>query len=149
MKHSILIISEETRARAIEIIRNLPLEPVHEVNIKVHKKDLSAEQRALYWVWLTTIGNELGESKDCLHLRYKDAFLVSIYERDKPEYAEMMQSLRDVWRKGAKGEAISLRGKIVALTSIMDADTKQMAEYMTEIERHAAGMAIRLPVLEK
>lgn len=145
MKTKIILISEAHKSRAIEIIKALPIEPHHEIIIREHKKDRSADQNALYWQWLTIIGNELGESKEDLHERYKSDYLVHIYERDDPEYGAMLQALRDVWRHGMKAEAAGLRKKIVMLTSTTGATTRQMSEYMTEIERHAAGLAIRLP----
>jgi len=148
MKHKIIISSEELRNRAIQILRDLPLDVVHEVEVREHKKDRSKDQNALYWKWLTVIGNELGESKEELHERYKDKFLVNIYERDDPDYAEMIQALREVWRHGMKAESIGLRKKIVALTSTTGATVHQMSEYMESIERDAASMAIRLPFPE-
>lgn len=145
MSHKLIIVSEEHRTRLITIIKSLALTPVQEVVIRGHKKDRSAEQNALLWKWYTIISNELGESKESTHERYKDAFLVQIYERDEPDYAEMINSLRAVWKQGMKTEAVALRKQIVALTSTTTASVKQMSEYMTEIERHAATLAIMLP----
>jgi hypothetical protein len=148
VKQSIVIISEEHRNRVLAIIKALPLDPKHEVAIREKVKDRSADQNALYWKWLTVIGNDLGESKEDVHERYKDKFLVHIYERDNPDYAEMVQALRAIWSQGMKAEAVSLRKKIVALTSTTTATVKQMTEYMTEIERDAAKLAIKLPFHE-
>jgi len=148
MTQKIILISDEHRKRAVTIINALPLLPVQEITIREHKKDRSADQNSLYWKWLSTIGTELGESKESVHERYKDAYLVNIYERDDSDYAEMIQSLRSVWKSGMKTEAVQLRKRIVALTSITAANVKQMTEYMTEIERHAASLAIRLPHTE-
>jgi len=145
MKAKIKVITEIQRQHAIKVLEQLPLDVIHTVEIKPFKKDRSLDQNALYWQWLTIIGNELGESKETLHERYKDGFLVQIYERDNPEYAEMVQALREVWKHGMKNEAISLRKRIVALTSTTTATTSQMAEYMTEVERRAAELGIRLP----
>lgn len=145
MKAKVTIISEFQRSHAIELIRQIPLDVVHEISIQPHKKDRSASQNALYWQWLTIIGNELGESKEDVHERYKDSFLVHIYERDNPEYAEMVQALRSVWSKGMKQEAIYLRKKIVALTSTTTATVAQMSEYMNSIENHAVTLSIILP----
>lgn len=145
MKQTIIIPDKERRTLALRVIENLPFEPVHEVIVREFKKDRSAEQNSLYWKWLTIIGNELGESKEELHERYKDKFLVSIFERDNPDYAEMIQSLRTVWKQGMHKEALSLRKRIVALTSTTDCNTRQMSEYMTTIEHDAASLSIRLP----
>jgi hypothetical protein len=145
MKQSITIVSEQHRNRAIEIIKALPLEPAHVVDIRERKKDRSVDQNALYWKWLTIIGNELGESKEDVHERYKDKFLVNIYERDNTDFAEMIHALREVWRQGMKVEAAGLRKHIVSLTSTTTATVKQMTEYLQNIEHDAASLAIALP----
>ena len=149
MKRKIIIVSEEHRARAVAIINSLPLDPVQEIIIRERKKDRSADQNSLYWKWLTIIGNELGEGKEDLHERYKDKFLVQVYERDNDEYAGMIQALRNVYQHGLRQEALSLRRKIVSLTSTTTATVKQMAEYLQNIERDAATLAIRLPTMEE
>lgn len=145
MKNKIVLSSLELKHRAAQIINSLPLDPVHEVIIREHKKDRSADQNSLYWKWLTVIGADLGESKEELHERYKGEYLVNIYERDDPDYAEMLQTLREVYREGMRDEALNLRKKIVALTSTTTATVHQMSEYMTEIDRHAVELGIRLP----
>lgn len=145
MKASIKITGEPQRSHAIALIRELPTEPVHVVEIKEYKRNRSVEANALYWQWLTIIGNELGESKEILHEKYKNDFLINIYTRDDHEYSAMVQAIRDVWHHGLKAEAVGLRKKIVALTTTTTATTKQMSEYMESIERHAATLSIRLP----
>ena len=148
MKNKIILSSLELKQRASQIILSLPIDPVHEISIKEHKKDRSADQNALYWKWLTVIGAELGESKEDVHERMKDKFLVNIFERDDPDYAEMLQTLREVYKEGMRDEALSLRKRIVALTSTTTATVKQMTEYMTCLEHDAATLAIRLPFPE-
>jgi hypothetical protein len=145
MKQKVILHTEELRNRAFGILSMVPLSPLHEFVIHEYKKDRSGEQNRLYWQWLTIIGNELGESKEVLHERYKDKYLVNIYERDNPEYGEMVQSLRAVYQQGMKVEAVNLRKRIVALTSTTTATAKQMSEYMESIEHDAASLAIRLP----
>jgi hypothetical protein len=150
VKHKLIINSEGVRNRAIEIIKTIPYSTsvVHEVVIQEHKKNRSLEMNALYWQWLTIIGNELGESKEECHERYKSDFLVHIYERDDPEYSATIEAIREVWRHGLKAEAAGLRKKIVSLTSTTGATVKQMSEYLHCIEMSAAKMAIRLPFPE-
>lgn len=130
------------------VVEGLPLEPTLEILIREYKKDRSTMQNSLYWKWLTIIGNELGYSKEEMHEQYKGKFLVNIYDRDNPEYAEMMKTLRDVYREGMRDEALSLHTKIIALTSTTMANVKQMSEYMQSIEHEAISMGIRLPILE-
>lgn len=148
MNHKVILTSEEYKTRVMLMIESLPLEPIHEIIIREHKRNRSLEQSALMWQWLTVIGNELGESKESVHERMKDKFLVNIYERDNEEYAEMIQSLRAVWQSGMQKEAIDLRKKIVALTSTTTATVKQMTEYLHCIELMAAELAIKLPFPE-
>jgi len=150
MKTKLIISSQEIRNRAVEIIKSLPFSTseIHEVIIKPYKKDRSASQNSLLWKWYTIIGAELGESKEDIHERYKNKFLVNIYERDDPEYSAMIQALRDVWRHGMHAEAAGLRKKIVSLTSTTGATVKQMTEYLENIERDAASLGIRLPFPE-
>lgn len=145
MKKTVRIVGELQRRTAADYLAAVPLLPLHEVIIREVKKGRSLDANALMWQWLTVIGNELGESKELVHERYKDKFLVQIYERDNPEYAEMIHALRSVWQQGMKTEAVSLRKKIVALTSTTTATTHQMSEYMSAIEHDAAGLSIMLP----
>ena len=145
MSQKILLLSEEHRNRVLTIIKALPLTPTLEIIIQEHGKNRSLDSNALYWSWMTIIGNELGEPKEEVHERYKDKFLVNIYDRDNPEYAEMIQSLRNVWKHGMQDEAINLRKKIVALTSTTTATVKEMTEYLECIDRDAASLAIMLP----
>lgn len=148
MTQKIVINSEEVRNRALTIIKGLPLSPVVEVIIREYKKDRSLEQNALYWKWLTIIGADLGESKEDLHERYKGKFLVHIFERDDPDYAEMVHTLRNLYEQGFKTESVYLHKKIVSLTSTTAATVKQMSEYMDNIEHNAADMGISLPLPE-
>lgn len=146
MKHTFIIRSEEVRLRVLVVIESLPMEPLHEIIIRPYHKDRSAAQNSTYWLWNTVIGSSLGVSKEDVAEQMKDRFLVQIYERDDPDYAEMIQSLRAVWQQGMKKEALDLRKRIVSLTSTTTATVPQMMEYMTEIENFATEMGIKLPI---
>jgi hypothetical protein len=147
---TIILKTPELKRRAVEVISALAIDgPLMEVVIREHKKNRSLDANALYWKWLTVIGAELGESKDDLHERFKEKWLVTIYERDDPEYAEMLQSLRAVYRQGMRTEALALRKRIVALTSTTTATVAQMSEYMASVEHFAAETGIRLPFPEE
>jgi len=149
MSQKIILVTQEHKNRAIAIIEGLPLTPVSEIIIRKHKKDRSLEQNSLLWKWLTIIANELGTSKEEQHEFFKDKFLVNIYQRDNPDYADMVQTLREVWKQGMREEALSLRKRIVALTSTTTATVAQMAEYLNCIEMAAAELAIKLPFPEE
>jgi hypothetical protein len=145
MKQTLTIRTPELAARAQAIIAGLPMEPVHEIIIREAKKDISAEQRGLYFKWMGIIGEELGMTKDAMHEQSKERHLVPIFIRDDIEYAEMVSSLDAVRAMGMKEEADRLWRHIVKETSITKAGIKQMSEFMNEVEREAAGLAIRLP----
>ncbi len=145
MKHRITCITHEHKARALAIIGTMPIDPAHEVIIREAKKDISAEQRGLYFKWMGIIGEEIGQTKDEMHYQCKDRHLVPIFCRDDIEYAEMWSSMIAVRAAGMVKEADMLMHGIIKETSITRASVKQMAEYMNEIERESAGLGIRLP----
>jgi hypothetical protein len=97
------------------------------------------------WLWNTIIGAELGESKEDVHERNKRRFLVPIYERDDPEYAAMIEAVREVHRHGMKAQAETMAKKITVLTSTTKATVDQLTEFLNEIERDAASLGIMLP----
>ena len=139
--------TEADRNRVIEILKNVPLDPAHKVTISdSFKRSISAEQRGLYFVWMTHIGEALAGTKDEWHLKMKEKHLIPIFERDDEEYRNMIEAVRKVWKMGMKTEAGALKKKIVEYTSITDASVKQMSEYMTDIDHFAIDKQIQLPV---
>ena len=146
MKYPPLVIrSKEVAARAAAIISNLDHDDLHEVIIRPYKKDRSVAQNSLLWKWTTVIAEEMGETKEDVHERNKERFLVPIYERDDADYAAMIEAVRSVHRQGMKADAEAMRKQIVKLTSTTTASVKQFTEFLTEIERDAMKYAIRLP----
>jgi hypothetical protein len=146
MKQTIIISSEELKRRAIAIINALPLDPVHELVTREHRKDRSAAQKGLYFIWVGVIANELGETKDDIHLRCKRQFLVPIYMRDDPYgYGSMMMTVLDVHRLGLKVKAKQQTAQIVKLTSTNDANVDQFREYLDDIEKYYITLGIILP----
>lgn len=143
--NKVVVRTKSDKARALYIIEEAPLEPVLEVIIKAWKESRSIRQNALYWQWLTLIGPELGNTKDEMHEEYKGRFLTKIFIRDDDAYAAMWEAVREVWRAGMKDKAELLKKEITKLTSTTQTDTKQMAEYMHEVDMHAAGLNIHLP----
>jgi len=144
-KMKIILRTEADRKRSFEVLRNLPLEPVMELRVVAHKKNRSASQHRLMWLWNTIIGAELGESKEEVHERNKRRFLVPIYERDDPDYAGMIEAVREVHRHGMKAQAETMAKQVTVLTSTTKATVDQMTEFLNEIERVAASLGIMLP----
>lgn len=142
--------TEQIKRRLCEVLNLIPIdeENIQEVVIRPYKRNRSKLQNHFYWVILGLIAREIGTTKDELHETYKERFLVPIYERDDPEYAKMMETVRDVWRKGMKTEARTLRKQVIGLTSTTNATVAQMQEYLNEIESHANSLGIFLPPME-
>lgn len=145
MNHTFVIRGPEFKKAAIEFISAMPLDPTPEIVVRDHEEIRTLAQNSLYWLWNTVVAGELGETKGEIHRRYKKKFLVHIFERDDPEYAKMIESVRAVHRAGMKGEAKSLSDNIVRLTSTRDAKVKQFTEYLNDIEKDAMEMGIILP----
>ena len=146
MQKTEIVRTEADINRVIEIIKGIPLDPVHKIEIREYKRNISAEQRGLYWKWMTVIGADLGRNKDEMHCELKGIHLVPIFERDDEDYRNMIESVIHVRKLGMKKEADFLKKEIIKLTSITDADTKQMSEYMNEVDGWARDRGIFLPV---
>jgi hypothetical protein len=106
-------------------------------------------QNRLMWMWYTDLENTgqveiAGVTKDEWHEFMKKEFLVAIYERDNQDFAEMMESLRAVYRSGLTDETDNLFKHIVRETSTTKATVKQFSEYLNAIERwcHVRGVVL-------
>ncbi len=127
----------------------LVFEKKHCVEIKPYTANRTLLQNALYWRWLTILGNELGESKEDVAETYKGMFLVNIMRRDDLEFSEMLKSVNEVHLAGLKDQALQLKKEIIKLTSTTKINTKQMTEYLNNINHHAATvLGITLPLPE-
>lgn len=129
----------------VTYILKIEMEPLKEVIIREYKKDRTVAMNALYWVWNTYISEKTGETKDEVHERHKKDYLVRIYERDNPEYAEMIQTIRNLYKDGHKKDAEYLHKQIVKLTSTTDANVSQFCEYLDDIEKGSIENKIPLP----
>jgi len=140
-----IIRTESDRNRAVEIVSRLNLDKPQEVEIREWKKNRSAAQNSLLWKWLTVIAAELGESKEDVHERCKERFLVPILRRDDPDFAAMIGSVNAVHAQGMKAEALALKREIVRLTSTTQMNVHQFTEYLNDIELDARNLGIILP----
>lgn len=139
MKQTIILKTPEDVKKATAVFAHLKLDVPMEVIIREHKKDRSAAQSRLYWLWLTLIANELGYIKEELHEEYKRKYLIGIFIRDDEDFAKMITTIKglsnDEW----------LRKQVVALVSTTRANVQQFTEYLQAIEMAAADMGIVLP----
>ena len=142
--HNIPISCEGDKKRAQSIIGRLPLEPRMEVIIQQKKAKRSLDQNALYWKWVTIVAGVYHNSKEHQHEEFKLRFLVPIFIRDDEQYADMVSKVKKV--KAQSNELYKeIRAHVIRLTSTRDTNTKQMAEYMEEIELFAQDLNINLP----
>ena len=115
-----IIKTEVIKQNCIREIESLPLGK-WEVNIEEYKPKRTNPQNALYWKWVTIIGDFHGYSKDEMHEAFACEFLGTT------KYTTIY------------GQEIT---KPVSTTSL----TKQeFSEYMMKIEAHALNNDIRLP----
>lgn len=117
-------------------------ETAYEVLIRPYKKKRSNEANALYWKWISIIAAHLGTSKDELHEYYKFRFAIPILCRDDPGFNKMMQAVKAA---SDHPENKWLLKRVCMELSTTKLNTKQMSEYMTEVEQHALSLDIRLP----
>lgn len=85
------------------------------VSVKKYYRSRSTKQNSLYWVWLTCIGNEIGEEPEDLHSSFKAMFLT-----DKSK-------------------------KFPIVKSTTSLNTFEFMEYMEKIARKMAEFNINLP----
>lgn len=137
------IVSEQVRQRVIAEVNALPLSPAHEVTIKEHKRNRSAEQNAFYWEVVTLLAEHFGYIKDDMHEELKRRFLAPIFIRDDEGYASMWSAVESV----PEPEKSILRAEVLRLTSTTKASVKQMTEFIEDVIRLAHENYIRLPTL--
>ena len=141
MKKTVVLRSPEQFKQLLSYLDDIPKDELHEVTIKPHKSNISVQQRSYYWVILSAIEKHTGTTKEELHLEYKKRWLVDIFSQspdDHPGYGEMMESLREVYKRGMRGHARRFYDYVVKETSIMDALVPEMNEYIDNIIRIAA-----------
>lgn len=117
------ITTDEDADKIAELVRSLDLSKPWSVEIKRRVKNRSHQQNALYWKWLSIIGDHLGYERDELHDYFRERFLAV-------DYLEIL------------GEQV----KRLTRTSGRDFTPAMMADYMDRIERLAAQeLGILLP----
>jgi len=111
-------VNEEVKQNAIKAIEGL--EGVYSIEITKYKKDRTASQNKLMWMWLGIISNDTGNEPDQLHEIFKLKFLGS--------------------------ETLSALGfKIERPKSTTKLSTQEFTDYLDKIEGLAISIGIRLP----
>ena len=114
------------------------------VRIDQKQETLSGAQRRLYWLWMTEYGKQRGLDKEEASAFFKYKYLSIIYNRDNVgEYPETFKVMRDLKKSGAS-EYEPLRQFVSNRMSITEATTKQMAEFLTDIEMWCLKDGVKL-----
>ena len=149
MKHVIHVNSNQSHSKVhglIDTLFNDQKEFI--VTITPPSKDISPQQRGLYWEWMTIIGKEIGDDKEYYHAEFKKMFLVNIYRRDNEEYSKMVDAWIAIKANSDSRHATIVGQWILNNTSITKANTRQMTEYMESIKKYCAThLAIELPYM--
>lgn len=104
------------------------------VTITCKQESLSAAQRRLYWLWMTEYGNYRGLDKEEASSFFKYKYLSVIYNRDNVgEYPETFRTMKELKKTGAS-QYEALRQFVANRISITEATTKQMKEFLNDIE---------------
>jgi hypothetical protein len=144
MNRRITITGKIQMIEALRVIEELPFDPVHEIIIQPKEEKRRDCQNRLMWLWITDFSSETGNTKEEIHLSFKERFAVPIFTRDDEGYAAMVSAVKSVRKQGMAQEADALKKTIVSLTSTTDFTVKQMAEYLHDIELEAANRCVQL-----
>lgn len=114
------------------------------VRIDQKEETLSHAQRRLYWLWMTEYGKQRGLDKEEASAFFKYKYLSIIYNRDNVgEYPETFKVMRELKESGSSGYE-PLRQFVSNRMSITEATTKQMAEFLTDIEMWCLKDGVKL-----
>ena len=114
------------------------------VKIDQKQETLSHAQRRLYWLWMTEYGKQRGLDKEEASAFFKYKYLSIIYNRDNVgEYPETFKVMRELKESGSSGYE-PLRQFVSNRMSITEATTKQMAEYLNDIEMWCLKDGVKL-----
>ena len=134
MKKTVIIRNEQIRDHLVETVQELPLDPVHEVIIKPHKRNRSLEQNNFYWKLLRIIAGDTGYTPEELHIEMKRRFLLPYLVSKEPELEEAALLHEDAL------------AKVISTTTL---NTKEMSDYIGQVERLALELGCRIPAREE
>lgn len=130
------LINQDIANRFITRFRLLPVDGTYKVVISdIGSK--SSRQHGLYWMWSTEvseagIGGKHEDTKNGVHLVAKYRWLVPILMRDDPFFADIYLTWKENWGQDEE----RMLWFIDKQTSTKDLTVSQMAELLTDFERH-------------
>lgn len=128
--------SDTVRANVVNRLMELPCDGSVKV-VFSNSGDKSAKQRGLQWLWYTEtslagIGGKHESTKNGVHLVSKWRWALPIFIRDDEFFAEIYQTWFDKYGKDEE----RMLWFVDTQVHTEKMTTSQMAEYLTEFERH-------------
>lgn len=149
MSSTTAIIKAGQRIAQLPNARTITLSSSAKVDLQITIKPISRKelrsnaQNKLAWMWASHLAKELGTTKEHQHIQFKAKHLAPILARDDAEFAGfwakfgalgLFAGYDDFWERTAN-----------SIVSSADANTKQMAEALTEWEMDSASKGFPLP----
>ena len=131
-----IINSDQVKANLIERIDSIPTDGKTKVSISASGSK-SAKQRGLQWKWFTEvsqagIGGKHEDTKEGVALLAKWRWAIPILIRDDEFFADLFAVYRDKWND----DEARMRYFIDVYVHTEQFNTSQMAEFLTEFQKH-------------
>jgi len=138
------LINDNILNNAIMRFKELPTDGTLKIVIS-NAGDKSARQRGLDWMWSTDIANsgmggKFEDTKDNVHRVCKFKWAIPIFIRDDPFFAELYQIYIQLY----KGDPDRMKWFIDRRVHTEEFNASQMAEYLTEKQRHYLDLGFPL-----
>lgn len=140
---------KDIRNRAITKLNSTPIDddsPVMKLTLEVYRKNRSAAQQALMWIWHGQWSKHFGDEVRDEHIRFKKEFLLPVLLRD-----DVIKGLPELYRAAHirminTGDYAGLYA-IYELISTNALNTEQFSEILTQYEREASMEGCAFTVL--
>jgi len=138
-KQDFWIINDQVKQNAVNFIIGLYPDEKNPSLVRIQdlKHTRSVQQNNLLnGVIYKQISEYTGSTRDEIHNKftdgYKKRFALPIFIRDDPEFCDMVQAIRAVSLRD-KEQGFMLARNVLKLVSTSNFNTKQMAEFITEV----------------
>jgi hypothetical protein len=141
--------TNERRARAVAVLNSVPIgpdQPMMQLTLEIYRKNRSAAQQAIMWIWHKQWFEHFGNAVNEEHIRFKKEYLLPLLLRDN-----VIDGLYELYRDATMRQVeAGDQGGLNALYHLITTNalnTKQFAEILTEYEREAAMEGCAFTVL--
>jgi hypothetical protein len=156
MKAKVIVLdTQRSKENCSKFITELDTSEKKTVTIRDYKLKRSVAQNRLYRGWMsdasqTDINEFAGWTPHEWHIEMKRMFLMPMYEETYDDIAELLETIREVWRQGMKQKAQDLVDFILgkttpeAIITTKRATVEQFTEYLTHVEQFCHGHGVLL-----